>query len=345
AVAPPLHRACVVRVLRRALERRAEGLLDGAVGVAEGAGQLADHGVGDHHGRELAARQHVGADRDHVRRQVLEHPVVEALVAPAEQGQVQAAAGELGGEGVIELPSPGGQRDHPPCAPDVLRVAAVALPQGRLHHIHPDDHPGAASVRRVVDLAGGERRGGAQVDRLEAQSALGGAPDVPLLGEPVEPGREEGQDVDVHSGPASSSLPAAPSSPRKRRSTSIRRASTSTRRTASDTSGTRTPPSPTSSRSHEGAATTPVTAPSPGTSQPSSSSTSHSPARRSSASRSAAASSASPRSASAAARLSTPETLTSGRASVPARLTTVSERPDTATGDPSPRSSVTAPST
>ena len=81
------ERARVVRVLGRALERRAERLLDRALLVAERAGELADHRVADDHRRQLAARQDVGPDRHDVARQVLVHALVEALVAAAQQRQ------------------------------------------------------------------------------------------------------------------------------------------------------------------------------------------------------------------------------------------------------------------
>src|SRR5215204_1334207 len=60
--AAPLGRPRVVGVLGRALQRRAEGLLDRGVRVAERARQLAQHRVGDDHRRELSPGQHVAPD-------------------------------------------------------------------------------------------------------------------------------------------------------------------------------------------------------------------------------------------------------------------------------------------
>src|SRR3954454_18350851 len=74
AVALPLDRAGVMRILRRAPERLAERLLDGAVHVAERVRKLAYHGVADHHRRELTAREDVRADGDDVRGEVLVDP-------------------------------------------------------------------------------------------------------------------------------------------------------------------------------------------------------------------------------------------------------------------------------
>src|SRR3954469_9217650 len=60
---PPVSgRTGVVRILGRALERRAVGLLDRALGVAEGTRQLSEHGVGDHHRGQLTPGEHVAAD-------------------------------------------------------------------------------------------------------------------------------------------------------------------------------------------------------------------------------------------------------------------------------------------
>ena len=105
------RRARVVRVLGRALERRAERLLDRALLVAERPRQLAHHRVADHHRRQLAARTARTGRSTHVGREVLVHALVEALVAPAQQREL-LLAGQLGGERVVELPPAGRQRDH-----------------------------------------------------------------------------------------------------------------------------------------------------------------------------------------------------------------------------------------
>src|SRR3954447_12044666 len=87
-VPAPVGWAGVVRILGGALERRAEGLFEGAVRVAEGARQLAEHGVADHHRRQLPTGEHIGPDRHHVGGQVVVNALVEALVAPAQQGDL-----------------------------------------------------------------------------------------------------------------------------------------------------------------------------------------------------------------------------------------------------------------
>src|ERR671918_597223 len=64
----PARGSGVVRVLRAALEGGRERLLERAVGVPEGAGELANHRIAHHHRRQLATGDDVRADRDHIRR-------------------------------------------------------------------------------------------------------------------------------------------------------------------------------------------------------------------------------------------------------------------------------------
>jgi hypothetical protein len=80
--------------------------------VAERAGQLAQHRVRHHHRRELAAGQHVAADRELLAAEVVDHPLVEALVASAQQGDGLLPR-ERVGERVVEQPAARGQGDHP----------------------------------------------------------------------------------------------------------------------------------------------------------------------------------------------------------------------------------------
>src|SRR2546427_13256862 len=79
APAAVLGRARVMGILGVAAERRAEGLLGARAGVAERAGELAQHRVADDHRRRLAAGEHVAADRHLIACEVLEDALVEAL--------------------------------------------------------------------------------------------------------------------------------------------------------------------------------------------------------------------------------------------------------------------------
>ena len=80
--------------------------------MAERAGQLAHQHVGDDHRRQLAAGQHVAADRELVVGEVLVDAVVEALVAAAEQRHVRLGD-QLVGDRVVEQ-RPGRREQHDP---------------------------------------------------------------------------------------------------------------------------------------------------------------------------------------------------------------------------------------
>src|SRR5829696_3298719 len=195
-VAPPALRAGVVRVLRRAAERGPERFLDRAVLVPQRAGQLSHHGVADHHRGELPSSQDVAANRDDVGGQVLVHTLVEALVATAEQSDLGLRR-QLAGQRVVEGPAAGCQGDDAPPPRGLDGVDAVAALQGALDHVDADHHPGAAAVRGVVDPVVRDRGRRPQVDPLHLVTLADHVANVPLLIEPVEPAREEREDVDA----------------------------------------------------------------------------------------------------------------------------------------------------
>ncbi len=190
--------------------------------------ELAQHGVRDHHRGELAAREHVAADRQGVGREVLDDALVEALVAAAQQREL-LLLGELVDEAVVEQPASGDERDHAALRAELDGVDAVEGAQRRIHDVHAQHHAGAAAERRVVDLAAGERRVEARVERAHLVTVLERVAHVALRAEPVEPLREERDHVQLHY---------SASSPRNRASTSMRRAVGSTDAIASCTSGT-----------------------------------------------------------------------------------------------------------
>src|SRR5829696_6463506 len=109
APAAVLRRAGVVRVLRVAAERGAEGLLDRGLRVAERAGELAQDRVAHDHGGQLAAGEHVAPDRDGVAGEMLDDALVEALVAAAQQCDGRLG-GQLVDEAVVEHPAARRQR-------------------------------------------------------------------------------------------------------------------------------------------------------------------------------------------------------------------------------------------
>ena len=204
----------------------AEGLLGGRLLVAERARQLAQHGVRDHHRRELAAREHVAADRDRLGAEVLDDPLVEALVAAAQQRQ-RRLRGELVGERVVEQPAARGRarsRGGARAASTGSRRSVRAAPPRRRRRAAPSPPRRRTATSSTLPAFSGVVA--AVVDALDRVAVRERVGDVALGAEPVEPVREEREDVDDHA------------SPRKPRSTSIRRAADVDRADASPNSGT-----------------------------------------------------------------------------------------------------------
>jgi hypothetical protein len=198
-----------VGVLEPPVERRAEGLLDRALLVPERARQLAHHGVRDDHRGRLASGEHVRADRERIVGQLLAHALVDALVAPAQQGE-RLQPGELLRHRIVER-APGCRQHHDPARRWARRAPlAVHGAQGGIDDVDPQDHPRPAPIWRVVDLAVGERRRVAVVEEAQVMAEAQRVADVTLALEPVEPFREEGEDVDVHGASASIFMGRAP---------------------------------------------------------------------------------------------------------------------------------------
>ncbi len=148
-------------VLGVALQRCAEGLLGGRALVAQRAGQLAQNRVADHHRGELAAAEHVAADRDDVGGEVLDDPLVEALVAAAQQRQLRARP---------PARRPGRRRAAARPAPARSRAAARAAAAGRRRSgravrcrgrrpAAPSPRPRRRACRRPVPRSAGCGRG------------------------------------------------------------------------------------------------------------------------------------------------------------------------------------------
>ena len=73
---------------------------------ADHAGNQARHGFQEDECGKLSAREHVVADGDLLRRQSLDEPFVDPLVAPTDEGQGHLSC-ELANELLVE-PAPGG---------------------------------------------------------------------------------------------------------------------------------------------------------------------------------------------------------------------------------------------
>src|SRR6266511_2294908 len=186
-------RARVVRVLGVPAERRAERLLDDALRGTEGPGQLAQHGIGDDHRSQLAARQDVAPDRDRVGREMLADPLVDTLIAPAQQGQI-GLGGELRGQLLVEDPARRGEQ-HDAATGEVLSVGGA---QRGVDDVDAQNHPRAAPVRSVVDLPGAQWSRVAVVEQPQLAAVPQRVLDVALGGEPLERLRKEGENVEPH---------------------------------------------------------------------------------------------------------------------------------------------------
>ena len=120
---------------------------------------------------------------------MLQDALVEALEPGREQGQVLLAR-ELVDDPLVELPALRRQRDHP-----VLGQAAVDALERRGDDVHPQDHPRAAAVRLVVDLA--PRRPVAVVEEAQVELAAEDGGDGALLGDGSEDMGYEREDVEA----------------------------------------------------------------------------------------------------------------------------------------------------
>ena len=101
--------------------------------------------------------------------------------------------GELLDERLVELAALRRQRDHARRG----RVAVGGLERGR-DDVDPQHHPRAAPVRRVVDLAGTQRRRVAVVEEPQLELRAENRGNGLLLGQPAESVWNLGEDVEAH---------------------------------------------------------------------------------------------------------------------------------------------------
>ena len=186
-------RSCVVRILEAAFESVREALVLTRP-VCERAREPPRDRIEQHHRGQLATRQHVRADRDGIGAEVLHDPLVEPLEPRREERDV-TLGGELLDERLVERSALWGECDDPGRPP----IAVHGLE--RLgDDVHAKNHPGAAAVGRVVDLACAERRRIAVVVEPELELAAEHGRERLLLGHPPEGVRQLREDVDAHDG-------------------------------------------------------------------------------------------------------------------------------------------------
>src|ERR1700682_554864 len=130
-----------VRVLEQLLGKR---LVFWRLLRTQDSGDEPTHRVDQHHGRELAAGEHVITDRDLAVDQVGAHALVDALVAATDQVEVGAAR-QLAYQSLGKPLTLWAQQDH--------RACAGARPDGFEDGLWLEHHPRATPVGNVVDLA------------------------------------------------------------------------------------------------------------------------------------------------------------------------------------------------
>ena len=182
-----------MRVLEPALELGGERF-ELARALRERARQAARDRVDQHHRRQLAAGEDVGADRDRVGREVRHDPLVEALEAGGEQRQLLLRASSST-TSCVELAALRRKRDD-----SMLGDAAVGGFERGGDDVDAQHHPRAAAVGLVVDLPGAERRRVAVAEEAQVELAAEDGRDGALLGQPREGVRNQCEDVDLHEG-------------------------------------------------------------------------------------------------------------------------------------------------
>src|SRR5216683_482057 len=182
-----LRRPGVVRVLEKVL---VEGFVFWRFFGPQHPGDQPTDGVDHDHGGKFASRQHVVADGDLLVDQVRRDPLIDALIASADQVEV-IVAGKLAYQPLVEQFALRREQDHWPFA--------GARPHRFEDRLRLQHHPGTAAIGDIVDLPVAVVGVFAQV--MDAQGyEPGGEP--PSSHAAVQRTREhlgkEGQDLDDH---------------------------------------------------------------------------------------------------------------------------------------------------
>ena len=123
---------------------RLEALVEARLVVAHDAGQKPDHRVEQHHRGDLAAGQHIVADRDFAQAPPLDDPLVDALEAAADD-QRPLARRERADEILGQRPA---TRAHQQAR---TQIALIARRIDRIgEDVGAQHHSGAAAGRRIV---------------------------------------------------------------------------------------------------------------------------------------------------------------------------------------------------
>ena len=190
---PVLGRARVLRVLEEAIGER---FVFGRSLVAKGARDVPRDGVDDDHGRQFAAREDVVADRYLEVYAMLDEARVHPFVTAADEDEARLAS-ECAREGVGEAHALRREVDD---EAGFGCVRARGLERG-IEDVDAHDHPLAATEGVVIDGAMAVAGGLADIVQVEVEEAgFARAPEDGDIERAGEGGREEGEDIDAHSG-------------------------------------------------------------------------------------------------------------------------------------------------
>ena len=155
------------------------------------AGDEPSDGLDQNESGKLSARQHVVTDRDLFRRQAVDDPLIDSLVATAQDRQVTLRR-QLAHPLLIEAPSRRRREEHPP----TLGIERLHCGEERLR-LH--DHAGPTTERGVVDAPVSVLRPLAEVMELNVQQTRADRATEEASGErPLHDGGEDREHVDPH---------------------------------------------------------------------------------------------------------------------------------------------------
>ena len=131
----------IVRIFQQVARER---LLRRAVGRAHHAGQQSNHRIEQHQRRQFAAGQHVVADADLFHPAGIDHALIDALVAAAEQDD--AGSGRVALHIALRQRPAARRKEH-------KRPVIGHGGNGGVHHVGAQHHPSPTAERRVIDRA------------------------------------------------------------------------------------------------------------------------------------------------------------------------------------------------
>ena len=184
-----------MRAVKQPVHKR---ILFGRLGVIQHTRQQPEHGIHQHHGRQLAAGQDIVANGDFFIDLTLDQPLIHPFVAPGQQDQARALR-QFAHAGVAQWAALRRQVDTMAVGHAGLSLTLTRGNNRRFQRFRPHHHAGTAAIRAIVHgavIVVGEIPGVMGMQRPDAllQRASGDA----AGGQRAEHLREQGDDVDLH---------------------------------------------------------------------------------------------------------------------------------------------------